>query len=358
MTIPTKTPLGHDELKSRTLKLGQRHRTILFLVDGRRPLAEVLSLAHQAGAATSHFEELVKLGLVDVQADEPPAVPSSAAPDPEVAEVREVALDAPQAGPLAAAAPLQQSPPAALSDEGVDAVDEVEERPEFDAVVEPAPAAPVAPVAEMSEVAPSALVEIADADPWPCVEPAADASDQRLPRVEPAPAEPEPLPAEPGREPEPRFVAPAEARGGGASALPSLEDVVAPVVLPPVPTVLPPVLPAVLPRPQPKARARRAPKVLPVLGEDSAVDPLQQIRDLLVDTLRFDAPLFSARMFMRVRNAQTTSELIDLVWEIQEHLARARHAQRELRSLQRARELLGLGNTLVAEDSTRPPMDD
>jgi hypothetical protein len=60
-------------------------------------------------------------------------------------------------------------------------------------------------------------------------------------------------------------------------------------------------------------------------------------------------------MFMRVRNAQTTAELIDLVWEIQDHLHRARHAQRELQSLQRARELLGLGNTLVSEDSTRPP---
>ena len=63
-------------------------------------------------------------------------------------------------------------------------------------------------------------------------------------------------------------------------------------------------------------------------------------------------------MFMRVRNARTSAELIDMVWEIQERLVRARHAQRELRSLQRARELLGLGNTLVADDSRPPPREE
>ena len=40
-TIPTKTPLGHEEMRRRTGGLGQRHRTILFLIDGRRPLASV-----------------------------------------------------------------------------------------------------------------------------------------------------------------------------------------------------------------------------------------------------------------------------------------------------------------------------
>ena len=97
---------------------------------------------------------------------------------------------------------------------------------------------------------------------------------------------------------------------------------------------------------------------LPVLRFDAAVDALQQVRELLIDTLRLDAPLFSARMFMRVRNAQTGPELVELVWEIQTHLTRSRHSQRELRSLQQARELLGLGNTVVADDSTRPPHDD
>jgi hypothetical protein len=95
-----------------------------------------------------------------------------------------------------------------------------------------------------------------------------------------------------------------------------------------------------------------------VLAADATSDPLQPVRDLLIDTLRLDAPLFSARMFMRVRNAQTNAELIELVWEIQNHLIRARHSQRELMSLQNARELLGLGNTVVADDSSRPPLDE
>ena len=58
---PFKTPLGQEELRTRGHKLGQRHRTLLFLIDGRRPLAEVLSLAHQAGAETQHFEDLLRM---------------------------------------------------------------------------------------------------------------------------------------------------------------------------------------------------------------------------------------------------------------------------------------------------------
>jgi len=84
---------------------------------------------------------------------------------------------------------------------------------------------------------------------------------------------------------------------------------------------------------------------------------LQRVRELLIDTLRLDAPLFSARTFVRVRSAQSASELTNLVWEIERHLSHARHSRAELISLQRARELLGLGNTLVAYD-TEPGPDD
>jgi hypothetical protein len=93
-------------------------------------------------------------------------------------------------------------------------------------------------------------------------------------------------------------------------------------------------------------------------GPTESADLLRQVRDLLIDALRLDKPLFSARMFMRVRHAQTAGELIDLVWEIQDELTRARHAHRELKSLQQARELLGLGNTLVSEETRPQPLDD
>ncbi len=39
---------------------------MLLLVDGRRALSEVLSLAQQAGAQTSHFEDLVRMGMVEL----------------------------------------------------------------------------------------------------------------------------------------------------------------------------------------------------------------------------------------------------------------------------------------------------
>src|SRR5512145_221108 len=78
--VPTKTALGQEAVRRRTGEITQRHRTVLFLVDGRRPLSEVLGLAHQAGAATSHFEDLVRMGYVELPAEEPPAPPPAEAP--------------------------------------------------------------------------------------------------------------------------------------------------------------------------------------------------------------------------------------------------------------------------------------
>src|SRR5215216_1911219 len=95
--VPFKTELGHNELRTRANKLGQRHRTILFLIDGRRPLAEVLSLAQQAGAATQHFEDLLRLGLVELPPDPTPPAPEPEAPPPEEALVTSVELVVPLA---------------------------------------------------------------------------------------------------------------------------------------------------------------------------------------------------------------------------------------------------------------------
>ena len=87
-------------------------------------------------------------------------------------------------------------------------------------------------------------------------------------------------------------------------------------------------------------------------GEEARL--LQRVRERLTDALRLDAPLFSARTFMRVRSAQSREELINLVWEIQDHLSHRRRSHKELSSLHEARDLLGLGNTLVAGDESRP----
>jgi hypothetical protein len=239
-TVPFKTPLGHEELRSRANKLGQRHRTILFLIDGKRALAEVLSLAQQAGAATHHFEDLLRLGLVELP---PEPVP---------------------------------------------------------------PAAPVPPEADSPKLTAVELDVPADVD-----EPVTVRAPLEIPVLDDAPAPVDPMPA-------PAPLPPRE--------LPVLDQAV----------------------------AAPAPDIALPLPDRAEAELLQQVRELLTDALRLDAPLFSARTFMRVRSAQSTGELIELVWEIQDHLSHKRRSRRELQSLQRARELLGLGNTLVGGESTRP----
>lgn len=62
--VPVKTPEAVQELSSRQRKLSQRHRTVLLLVDGRRPEDEVRQLAKAAGSPDTCYDELVDLGLI------------------------------------------------------------------------------------------------------------------------------------------------------------------------------------------------------------------------------------------------------------------------------------------------------
>ena len=77
--VPFKTPQGHDELARRTRRLGQRHRTVLLLVDGRRSVDQVLALARAAGVAEHHYRELVEMDLVALPEDalDAPTMPAS-----------------------------------------------------------------------------------------------------------------------------------------------------------------------------------------------------------------------------------------------------------------------------------------
>jgi hypothetical protein len=105
---PVKTPAGVAELQQRTRGLSQRHRTVLLLVDGRRSIDEVLSLAAQAGVPLECFRELVVDGLVDAHPGMPEEslLPSVATLAPESSHWG--ALDA---APVAEAAdrPLQEA---------------------------------------------------------------------------------------------------------------------------------------------------------------------------------------------------------------------------------------------------------
>lgn len=62
--VPIKTPDGQDELNTRQRRVSQRHRTVLFLVDGQRSAVEVRRMALLAGVPESCFDDLLGLGLI------------------------------------------------------------------------------------------------------------------------------------------------------------------------------------------------------------------------------------------------------------------------------------------------------
>lgn len=74
--IPSKTSSGQLELAKRVLGLGQRHRTILLLVDGHRSLSQVLRMGESVGVQRAVFDDLVARGLVELPAAAPPAAPA------------------------------------------------------------------------------------------------------------------------------------------------------------------------------------------------------------------------------------------------------------------------------------------
>lgn len=112
--IPVKTAQGHDELSSRQRRVGQRHRTLLLLVDGQRTVGEVLQLGSKAGVPETCLDELISLGLVVVPQG---SVPRWHAPADEPAPVPDADLqDADALEPVTAAQQLQE---AVCSPEGV-----------------------------------------------------------------------------------------------------------------------------------------------------------------------------------------------------------------------------------------------
>lgn len=319
---PRKTELGQEELRKRTRKLSQRHRTVLLLVDGKRSRIEVLTLAQQAGSAPSLFDELLAMGMV-----EEPSVPTVPAPLAD-----------------AGAAPAAAEPQA-------------ETQPETQAAaqVDPAPAPQLQPVEPAVDEAPvlaveAERVEIEIAPPVTDVaaEPPAvpSAEDAVAP---PAAAEPpvvaEPVMAVPFVErrlaDQPVAVERRAARARVKFAPPIYE---APAPL----RVSGPVPPVGLP----EAVAELPPELAPTTPLDPEQRLLAEVRNLLVGTLLIDSPVSSSLLALRVGRAKSRDELIGLVWEIEHSLARSRRPREARGRLERARDLLGLGNTLVDEDTS------
>jgi hypothetical protein len=344
--VPFKTPLGHDELRTRTHRLSQRHRTILLLVDGRRPLAEVLGMAQQAGSSISHFEDVLRMGLVELPIDvvapdpvmtEPGALATLRTTAVEVAVPDAVpALEASEPEPIVLPMLTVQTPADAPGPVAAVTTDDAAMLPAA-LMVSPDDAAAlralqaVEPPAEAAVTLPAAPIEpppYAQAPPEAFGPPASRAA------AEPAPERP-PFPPPP---PTPARPVPATKRRRGQTAAqpsrapaPAPERTMEPVTLSelahvPAPEIPPP----------------------PVAAPDHAV--VEQVRALLADTVRQNPPPFVSRVPTRVAGARTLQDMRDLVLDIERYLS-ARRPRAATPGLQQARELLGLGNTVVAEDS-------
>ena len=111
-TIPIKTPEGQAELGARQRSVSQRHRTVLFLVDGRRSTPDVRSMAIKAGVPDTCFDDLIELGMIALPA---PRAAAAVAPFDafEVDGVDTAHVDLPMFEPLpgAVAAPESILPP-------------------------------------------------------------------------------------------------------------------------------------------------------------------------------------------------------------------------------------------------------
>lgn len=106
-TVPIRTSAGQAELAARERSLGPRHRTVLFLVDGKREAAEVRRMALLAGVPETGFDELLEIGLIEL----PPAAEPATRPAP-------LPVDAPlglPAAPPPGSAPVEFDPAPGLA---------------------------------------------------------------------------------------------------------------------------------------------------------------------------------------------------------------------------------------------------
>lgn len=76
--VPVKTAEGHAELGTRRLRLSQRHRTVLLLVDGHRTEAQIRELARKAGVPETCYDELLGLSLISEPDTVAPPAPADA----------------------------------------------------------------------------------------------------------------------------------------------------------------------------------------------------------------------------------------------------------------------------------------
>jgi hypothetical protein len=79
-------------------------------------------------------------------------------------------------------------------------------------------------------------------------------------------------------------------------------------------------------------------------------DPLEEARESLLKVIKCNRTTVARRLRPAVVNASSENTLIDVVWELERDLTHGQRSHEGLIALQRAREALQLGNTLVDEE--------
>jgi len=124
---PVKTAEGRAEISRRSRALNQRLRTVLLLIDGRRTISQIRTVAVQVGAPDSCLDDLLDMGLV-------------ALPEPVAASVT-VTAAATEPAPVVAMpeAPVNGMPEAAAAVAAEAVTEQVVVAPVGQAAVEPPP---------------------------------------------------------------------------------------------------------------------------------------------------------------------------------------------------------------------------
>lgn len=335
---PVKTDLGQQELRRRKRTLGQRHRTMLLLVDGKRSRDEVLGLAQQVGVGATHFDELIEWGMVT---GEPVAEPVT---EPVVEEAAADVAPVAEAG-----ASTADEPDVAAAPEPEAAVTPALEAVQVPAAAEPAEAGPGDEPPSAAEPEPAVAAEAAPTESLADAPAPPAALLPELLSLTPTPtpvAAPRPLPA--------RRVAPT--RRSSRIASPPLPRDAAPFLPLDVPRAAMPVLSEPVGEIPDHIRAVVLDPNLDMALPDDDGDSeegrlLGEVRSLLIGTLLVDAPVSSSLTALRVHRARDRESLVRLVWEVERSLVRARRPRESQARLGRARDLLGLGNTVVHEQT-------
>lgn len=355
-TVPVKTPEGQAELSHRRLKLGQRQRTLLLLVDGKRSEAEVRRMAAAAGVPDTCFDELCGLGLI--------AVPVAAVVLAVIPAVVPAAMPAAVPAPVAAVVPLVAEPEVPAIAQAAD--DALAPAPEIEAIVEvPAPpaASPVVDETAATDMASEASAAIDD-DAAPGPVPSTTAVEAALPATSADAAATD----DPEHDPELQAMidAPdvealavlldrrseervpvAQAVAAAIAAVPQLDhgpDSVAGESLLPAAQTL-----------QPEAENSGWKEAVSLirpsqLTEFDEADPsLEEARELLVRAVRAAAPVAGSLTTIRLRRARSRADLANLLGEVEARIVRPPRELAAQQTLRRVRLLLD-----VPHDSLLP----